>query len=358
MSKLTDRLKSFLAQAETQLWILSGEDKYIIKDSAIDIQRRFTRISLMVASIILLCFVGSFVFFECAFDLPVLVEMFLGLFVAAVTGNLYVLLLYTITPIIFDRRRTETFDKEKYTLFGALTIRIVFITLLAITMAQPVSVLLLSRSTDEKVEQYKTQYLRNAYQETEFLIKDRQLDSSEKTALIERESKAVAALLESSHFFVKRITILSVDSITYWLINLGVWLLFFYPIFEKYNVRNQKRFYITRREIENRIVREEYDSFKIHYERIIEQRISEYNSGLRHALAPVINSLESVNPQKYQELYHEMFTLTATQSFEKFELWADPPFRTLRKEANYGNKTEQDLLRLIYPSDSTPQSNF
>ncbi|MCF2500422.1 DUF4407 domain-containing protein [Dyadobacter chenhuakuii] len=358
MSKLTERINRFLALAETQLWILSGEDKYIIKDSTIEIQRRFTRISLLVASIILLCFVGSFVFFEYAFDLPVLIEILLGLFVAAVTGNLYVLLLYTITPILFDKRRTETFDKEKYTLFGALTIRVVFITLLAMTMAQPVSVLMLSRSTDEKVEQYKTQYLKAAYQETESLLKDRQLDASEKKAFIERENKAVGALLESSHFFVKRLTILSEDSIAYWLINLGVWLLFFYPIFEKYNIRNQKRFYITRRELENRIVKDEYESFKMHYESIMEQQINAYNSNLKHALAPVINAVEATNPQKYQELYHEMFTLTATQSFEKFELWEDAPFKTIKKELNKKSKTEQDLLRLIYPSDSNPQSNI
>jgi hypothetical protein len=353
MFKLTDWINRFLVRAEQQLWILSGEDKYIIKDSPIEIRRRFTRISLLVASIVMLCFVGSFVFFEYAFDLPVLVEICLGLFVSAVTGNLYVLLLYTITPIIIDKKKTESFDKEKYTLFGALTIRIVFITLLSITMAQPISVLILSGSTDAKVDQYKNQYLKTAYQETELLLKDRQLDEREKKEIIEHENKAVAALLESSHFFVKRLAILSQDNIFYWIINVCVWLLFFYPIFDKYNIRNQKRFYITRREIENRIVLDEYNLFKLHYERILEHRLSDYNSGLKHALAPVINSMEIVNPQKYKDLYHEMFTLTAIRSFEKFELWADPPFRTVRKEENKRNKTEQDFLKLIYPNDSS-----
>ena len=358
MSKLTDRINRFLAQVEEHLWILSGEDKYIIKESSIEIQRRFTRISLLVVSIITLCFMGSFVFFEYAFDLPVLIEIFLGLFVAAVTGNLYVLLLYTIMPIIFDKKKTETFDKDRYTLFGALIIRIAFITLLAITMAQPVSILMLSRFTDEKVEQYKRQYLKNAYQETELLIKDRQLDNNEMIAIIEHENKAVAALLESSNFFVKRLSILSEENTIYWLINVCVWLLFSYPILDKYNIRNQKRFYITRREIENRIVLDEYNSFKMHYERIMEKRISNYNSSLKHALAPVINSLETVNPKKYQDLYHEMFTITTTQSFEKFELWADPPFRTVRRENNKRSKTEKDFLRMIYPVDPSIDSKI
>lgn len=164
MSRLREKYRSWASNALHNLWALSGEDKFLIKNSVPEIQKRFTRISLVVVSIGVVCFTGSFTFFEYAFDLPTLVELVLSLFVAVVIGNLYVLLLYTITPLIFDNRRSQSIDQQKYTLIGAFTIRIFFIVLIATSIAQPISVLCLSRFTDVSIENYKSKYLREAVQ--------------------------------------------------------------------------------------------------------------------------------------------------------------------------------------------------
>jgi hypothetical protein len=354
MFKLPDRYRLRAELALQHLWVLSGDDRYIIKESSRVIQKRFTNISLVVVIIGVVCFISSFAFFEYAFDLPALVEFFLALFIAVVIGNLYVLLLYTITPLIFENRKDQPSDQQKYTLIGAFTIRIFFIVLIATSIAQPIGVLVLSRYTDHPIEEYKNKYLSEALAGSANATAAGDVNVKELTSKMESERRIVSSLLESSNFFVQRVRILASSNAFYWLIVVSIWALFFYPVYEKYNVRNHKRFYLQKKELESQIVTEAYSEFKIHYERIMNERLASYNSTLKHALVPVIQSIETSDRHLAANLYHELFTATEETAFEKFEDWLDPPFRTVRKKDERPIEPQKALLDSLYPSISQP----
>lgn len=357
MFRLPDRLRLWVQKAIQHLWALSGEDKYIIRESPESVQNRFTRISMIVVVIGLVCFTGSFAFFEYAFDLPAMFEFFLALFVAVVIGNLYVLLLYTITPLIFENRKSQPSHQQKYTLFGAFTIRIFFIVLIATSIAQPIGVLALSKYTDKPIEEYKRKYFLEALDGSVSAIAASETSRAELTRQMEAERRVVSSLLDSSHFFVQRVRILSGSNAWYWLTVLSVWALFFYPVYEKYDIRNHKRFYIQKKELENQLVTEAYDAFKAHYERIMNERIASYNSTLKHALVPVIQSIEASHSRTAADMYHDLFTATQETLFEKFEYWLDPPFRTVRKRDERLVQSEKVLLDSLYPSISEPKKS-
>ena len=357
MSRLSRLYRLRENRSLQQLWALSGEDKYIIKESTPAIQWRFTRISLVVVAIGVVCFTGSFIFFEYTFDLPTALELVLACFVAVVIGNLYVLLLYTITPLIFDNKRSQSLDQQKYTLIGGFTIRIFFILLIATSIAQPIGVVCLSRFTDRSIESYKNKYLQEALQAARAAIVAGEDNAGEQKSQIEAERRGVTSLLNSSHFFIQRIRILASSNLLYWLFILAIWVLFFYPVYEKYDIRNHKRFYLQKKEMEDRIVTEAYAEFKVHYEHVMTERLSTYNSRLKHGLMPVIGSVEIVAPTRAANAYHELFTETALVPFEKFENWQDPPFRTVKKKDDRPVLPESALLNLLYPNSDDPSKS-
>ncbi|SEJ78853.1 hypothetical protein SAMN05216327_1209 [Dyadobacter sp. SG02] len=357
MSRLPEKYRSWAKNILHNLWALSGEDKYIIRDSAPAIQQRFTRISLVVVAIGIVCFTGSFTFFEYAFDLPALVELVLSLFVAVVIGNLYVLLLYTITPLIFDNKRSQSMDQQKYTLIGAFTIRIFFIILIATSIAQPLGVLCLSRFADASIENYKKKYLQEALTAATSAIAAGEDNVEERKSQVEAERLVVSSLLDSSNFFVQRIRVLADSNLAYWGLMIAIWALFFYPIYQKYDIRNQKRFYLQKKEVEDRIVTDAYVQFKLHYEGLMVDRLSTYNSLLKHALVPVIGSIDSVAPGHAVKMYDELFAETEPIPFEKFEAWQDPPFRTVKKKDDRPVQPESALLNLLYPTNDQPSKS-
>jgi hypothetical protein len=162
MNKSLNRLRRILCT-------FSGEDDYIIRQCNTRIQISFALIGIFVVLIFGGCWVSASSFMYQLFDgssrwisLPV------GIVWALLVTNLYLLLLYTVSPtllpVVFksnDRKKSITvYDRSKSkSLFTfSMVSRLALISLLAIIIAQPLNVLLLSSFANSTLENYKTEY--------------------------------------------------------------------------------------------------------------------------------------------------------------------------------------------------------
>jgi hypothetical protein len=60
--------------------------------------------------------------------------------------------------------------------------------------------------------------------------------------------------------------------------------------------------------------------------------------------------LEKFNPEKFSELSQKIKAEIAEEPVLKYEYWADPPFRTKRKQSDKHLSSEEELLKTIYPN--------
>lgn len=110
-------------------------------------------------------------------------------------------------------------------------------------------------------------------------------------------------------------------------------------------------FYFQKALLEYRIVLEEYKQFKKRYSLILTERIIAYNLDYGQNLIAYLSKLEQVEPELYQRLYNEIESELREDKVEKYEYWADPPFRTISKSASRNLAKETDLLQTLYPDN-------
>ena len=65
-------------------------------------------------------------------------------------------------------------------------------------------------------------------------------------------------------------------------------------------------------------------------------------------LEPYIQKIENFNPRKANELKSKMQNDLMPNFFEKHEVWADPPFNTIKKVQIIECNDEQELINSIY----------
>jgi len=158
MNKAVNQLRLFLCTC-------SGEDDSIIRNCSKTIQLRFALIGFFVLLIFFGCFLSATVFTYSLFQGSTLVSIPMGIIWGAVVANIYLLLLYTISPkllpVAFRNTKGQAVDKEenaKETHFftPSMLFRLGLMTLLAVIIAQPLNVLVLSKSVESGIEKYKT----------------------------------------------------------------------------------------------------------------------------------------------------------------------------------------------------------
>ena len=165
MNKAINRLRLFFCT-------FSGEDDYIIRECRSGIQVSFALIGFFVLVVFAGCWVSASAFVKQLFEggnkwfsIPI------GILWALLVTNLYLLLLYTVSPALLPiakkkkvkgKKRSVLFieEKPKSSFNASLIFRLVFISLLAIIIAQPLNVLLLSGfpETEKSLDNYKTEY--------------------------------------------------------------------------------------------------------------------------------------------------------------------------------------------------------
>lgn len=292
-------MSSLLKEIRNRLCKYSGEDYTIIQKCNVKIQFYFSLIGLLVFFILLCSFASALYFTEHLFH-SIIADIGVGIVWGYIITNMYVLFLYTISPTLLPTkiRKKQEVKTNQFQLSFSMGLRIFIVILLAIIISQPLNVFLLKT--------YSTTLA--------FDIKN--LLSTNPLATI---------------------------------ITLAVVALFLLPVYLKYNIRKLGEFFEKKAEIENRIIEDDYKDFKKEYRQILESNISNYNKSVWGKLMPFLNKLEKVNPVSYQRNFAEIEKELVTEKIEKYEHWANPPYRTIHKSQTRNTLSEQDLLNFIYP---------
>ncbi len=294
-------MNSILESITNRLCKLSGEDYTIISRCGKKIQLYFSAIGFLVLLILLCSFVSALYFTDHLFN-SIIADIGVGLVWGFIVTNMYVLLLYTISPVLLPvkiRKKQET-KTAKFHFSFSLSLRIFIVTMLAIIIAQPLNVLLFLPQT------------------TTFAFDIKQL--------------------LATNLFANANTALVV----------GIFLL---PIYLKYSIRRLGDFYEFKADIEKSIIQEDYKKFKWLYSQLIERKIRECNQSVWENLTPHLSKLEKSNLVSYQKHFVEISNELIPEKVDKYEYWADPPFRTVLKSKSKRIYSEKELLGHIYSEE-------
>jgi hypothetical protein len=156
MDKTLNSLRLFL-------FTCSGEDNFILKRCKTVIQKRFAFIGFLVLLIFIGCFFSATLFSYSLFQGAIWASIPIGIFWGAMVVNMYLLLLHTISPAIIPLSAKKIKSNKKVIkltsqfLTLSMFLRMVFMLLLAIIIAQPLNYSLLSSSIQTQLQNHKTQ---------------------------------------------------------------------------------------------------------------------------------------------------------------------------------------------------------
>ncbi len=352
MSKAIHRLRLFFC-------FFSGEDDYIIRKCNGSIQLSFALIGFSVQLVFVLCWVSAALFMSHVFDGSRWISVPVGILWALLITNLYLLLLYTISPALLPagkKKRRRAKDKGNRAdenpgpaLFSfSLLFRIALISFLAIILAQPFNVWFFAPHY-EYADKFATAIneiwtkQRAAWLVTAlfcgtmllpvyFKYQVRSISSNNFTKDF-GDDKAMIYLREqlahpTDHRQVAK-QILAADI----------------------NVIRTSDFYFQKTLLEYRIVLEEYERFKVVYGRLLMEYTTVYTGKCWAGLMPYLDKLKSTRPEQYLVRYAIMCKDLEAEPIEKYEYWADPPFRTAYRSTYRKQADEADLLKTLYSGD-------
>jgi hypothetical protein len=182
MNKVLDRLRLFLC-------FFSGEDGFVIRRCRGWIQIYFAVIGIFVILIFIGCFISADSFMNSLIQDAKWVSIPIGIFWAGLVANMYLLLLYTVSPTLLPtgsekKHKKDSLDEKRAASVVTMILRVGFISLLAIIIAQPLNVLLLSASAQKTIDKQKTYF-----QAKMFIVYDSSYISEEVAALNEFDHK-------------------------------------------------------------------------------------------------------------------------------------------------------------------------
>lgn len=284
------------------LWTLSGEDDYIIRRCNNSIQWAFALIGIWVIVIMSLCGISTYLFFDTIFH-SVSMGIVISIIWVLMLFNLYLLVLYTISPTILPSKSkagSKSLEIQHVKIeTGALVSligRLLFLALIAIVMAQPLIFWLFDNLANHP-QGWSQHYLSN-------------------------------------------IRLLSSMAVP-WMITIVFILMFCYPVFVKFSVRKDTTFYEIKQEIEKEMILKHYGDFKIAYSNILSEKIKHFNSVTQSNLSTVIQQLQQA------KLVPPSFELPLA-SISYYESHVDPPFNSEKIKDSKNTSSEQELLEFLY----------
>lgn len=276
------------------LCTFSGDDYSIIsqcKDKTI--QYRFMVIGGFVTAIFALCFIS------CYFTFTKLIQNYfiglpIGLFFSYMITNIYLLLLYTLSKNSFPCKT------DKVAQLFSISIRVIFICFIAIVVSKPIETMLYSSDLENEIAIYKqeqiskykqstTEYFNEETKNLKLIIeKQKALYTNAETSQIENYKKllekkelqkdeliySMTSLVNNSNYYIQSIVILNTKYRACWLITFFTMFIFLFPAYLKNFLGEQSFYYETKRTIENRLVKEEYASFKAKYNLLFQQHLN------------------------------------------------------------------------------------
>ena len=416
----------------------SGEDYQIIHDAKTDVKVKmnFAFIGLFVLVIFAISFYSCAQFIYQLFNENLMIALPIGIFWGFMITNIYLLLLYTITPkiLVSKERKNKGIaineEKESSLLINmSIGFRIGFVVLIAIIIAQPWVISAFSTNARGYLSKYKQQY-RNDFiiqadsiligkeirllseakhkfnmvekdktdsallyesgrvvfykiqedelflsqashlsrkileVESKWTINNRRLVDSlntEITILVEKEIltdslfilesisiptqnlavsnilsstnnalktiiseknnqyKKLNSVLAASNFYIRQLQIINSHFYLSWLMTAFMIFVFILPIVLKYRIRNTSNFYQVKKNLEELIVTQEYERFKLSYSAIFQTK-------LNHSAA-------------------------------FYESCIDPPFNTIKKKSFKNLNNQNLLLSTIYSDAENSEAN-
>lgn len=323
------------------LHILSGDDRSIINQCSSQTQNKFALIGGFVALAIILSFIsvtGAFMHF---FDF-MFFDILIGVFFAFLIANLYLLLLYTLSKNLLPHK------ESKGAKWVSFVLRVLFISIFAVIVSKPIELVFFNEKLEADIELYKeTHYKVSAsiiesmylqpLKDLEFAknmgdvdadLKILQKNEEKSTALLNLEDK-----IAHTDFYIQKIRILNYRYPETWFVTFLVILVFLTPIFIKYFFAAQMEFYQMKKEIETRIVLDEYASFKNRYKSIWKNFIEEV----------------SMKPVEYRYARINLVLAEIKDKHCEFEVdYIDPPFNTVRKIDERNFLAQSSLKEELY----------
>ena len=254
------------------LYGLAAEDAFILKSCEPKVSRYFLLIGLVVLFIYLLCTVsiGLFIY---SFINNYFVIFFLTFFISLSIINLYIFILHNISPNLLPNNATNSSN------FFESLLKLGFLIFLAIAISKPIEIFIFKDNAafQRALEAFKDQKLKDFKINLNELTTDRLNDLYNRSNTnIERESFKIdieriheinqqrivqmALSIEKSFFFIEKTKILfNIKESKY--VTFFISFLFILPWFLKIILRNNNPYYELKKDIEMRMVKEDYVSF-------------------------------------------------------------------------------------------------
>ena len=280
------------------LYQLSGEDYSVILKCSKKTQFYFSVIGMLVLLILICSFVSALFFTENLFHNS-FVDIGVGIIWGFIITNMYVLVLYTISPQLLPIKNTDMTNLKivKSLPSFSLVLRLFILILLSVIIAQPITVLILKPNSTSLLNDIR------------FLL--------------------------SNNFFAYLITLIVVA-------------IFLAPIYLKYVIRNFGEYFDKMRDVNMKIISSDYIEFKSTYSEILEGRIWLRNKEISERIEESLMKLQIANPRISDDFKKGIASEFKNEKYEKYEYWLDPPFRTTNKVSVSKGLSEEELLEYIY----------
>jgi hypothetical protein len=311
------------------LCTLSGDDYTIISRCGSRLQNRFAMIGTFVFVVFGLCFVSSYFTFTQLFQ-GFLLGIPAALFFAFTITNLYLLLLYTLSKNVLPHR--SRIDGK----IISIVLRVGFLCFIAIVVSKPLEVLMFSGVLNSEISAYKEKKLEeytaitsrhfdgeiNSLEEMIQKIKDVPTEVGaaeiEKYRLIiekrERQKRdlilKMKALVNGSNYYVQSIVILNRNYPICWVFTFLIVIVFLIPAYLKNFISATDNYYAFKKEIETRLVQEEYDGFKNIYSELFKARFKKKKTLTEHFSDAPFNTVPKTDPRNFlkeEDLIAELY---------------------------------------------------
>ena len=356
MNQAINRLRLFLC-------FFSGEDDFIIRKCNAKIQIAFAAIGTFVIFIFIACWFSASLFTSHIFNDQRWVSIPIGIFWALLITNLYLLLLYTISPAMLPVAKKKkiresgkikkAISNQKTTTVSSfrnlsLLLRIGTLIFLAIIIAQPLNVMFFGHSYKESdlfaatlqgiVQQNHYSWLVTALVCFAFVLPAYlkfQVRTISKNSFKE-DFEGKESMKGIRHLREELSNPSDFKNLSQQILSINI------------NLIRTSDFYFQKSLIEHRIILEEYEKFNIQYCSTPKKKDREYNINCWRNLKPYLEKIKQFDPDQYR-YWHDMISYDMNESsFERFEYWEDPPFRTSHKASNRRFLSEADLINVFY----------
>ena len=266
------------------------------------------------------------------------------------------MLLYTLS------KNSLPCKTDKAAKLFSIYIRVIFICFIAIIVSKPIETILFSIPLESEILSYKheqidkyrkstTEYYDAETKNLKLIIeKQKNHYKNDETSQISNYEKllekkelqkeelisSMVTLISNSNYYIHSIVILNTKYKSCWFITFFTIFVFLFPSYLKNFLGENSSYYEKKREIENRLVMEEYDIFKKRYKEIFINRIiREIQYPKRYEGKSILKDSENTHNNMIRNIHFS-------------ESYIDAPFNTIRKRDEREFLKENDLISDLY----------